>query len=79
MRPILKLTILLWLSLLTWPLRAADVLPLAGEWRARLDPQDAGVAARWYATALPGRKWPRRPGILAHQVDGHYLRQLLVF
>jgi hypothetical protein len=63
MRLTLKLAILLWLSLLTGPLRAADVLPLAGEWRCRLDPQDAGVAARWFATALPERV--RLPGSLA--------------
>ena len=63
MRLILKLAILLYLGLLTSPLLAAGVLPLAGEWRCRLDPQDAGMAARWYATTLPEKV--RLPGSLA--------------
>lgn len=63
MRRAVQLSILLWLSLLAAPLRAAEVLPLAGEWRCRLDPQDAGVAARWFATVLPSKV--RLPGSLA--------------
>lgn len=35
------------------PLNAADMVPLAGEWRFQLDRADAGVTQRWYAGALP--------------------------
>jgi hypothetical protein len=63
MRLIVQLSICFWFGLLAAPLRAADVLPLAGEWRCRLDPQDAGVAARWFATPLPATV--RLPGSLA--------------
>ncbi len=35
--------------------RATEPLSLAGEWRFRLDREDAGVAAAWFDTALPER------------------------
>jgi hypothetical protein len=63
MRLAAQLSIFFWFSLLAAPLRAADVLPLAGEWRCRLDLQDAGVAARWFAMTLPEKV--RLPGSLA--------------
>ena len=53
-----------------WPgqLRAAEVLPLAGEWRFRADAQDVGVAARWFATSLP--ETVRLPGSMAENGKG---------
>jgi hypothetical protein len=53
MRLAAHLGFFLWFVLSTSALQAAEVLSLAGEWRCRLDPQDAGVAARWFTTALP--------------------------
>ncbi|WP_022824168.1 exo-beta-1,4-galactosidase [Hymenobacter norwichensis] len=53
MRLAAHLGFFLWFVLSTSALQAAEVLPLAGEWRCRLDPQDAGVAARWFTTTLP--------------------------
>ena len=40
-----------------WPgCTAADrTLPLAGEWRFRLDPRDAGIEEQWHRTDLPDR------------------------
>jgi hypothetical protein len=49
-------------------LRAAEVLPLAGEWRFRADAQDAGVAAHWFATTLP--ETVRLPGSMAKNGKG---------
>ena len=63
MRLVVNFCFVFWFSLLAGPLRAADVLPLAGEWHCRLDPADAGVAARWFATPLPTSV--RLPGSLA--------------
>lgn len=63
MRLVVRLRFFFWLVLLASPLRAADVLPLAGEWRCRLDPHDAGVAARWFSAPLPDKV--RLPGSLA--------------
>lgn len=48
--------------------RAADTLPLDGEWRFRLDREDAGVTGAWHGTPLPGRI--RLPGTLAAQGIG---------
>jgi len=40
-----------------WPAGAATerIIPLAGEWRFRLDPQDTGIDDRWYSADLPDR------------------------
>ena len=41
------------LMLLSWAAaRAADLLPLAGEWRFALDPRNEGVAQAWFRTNL---------------------------
>ena len=47
----------------------ANVLSLAGPWRFRLDPDDEGVRATWYARALP--ETIRLPGSLQEQGFGH--------
>jgi len=47
----------------------AAVLSLAGPWRFRLDPDDAGVEAAWFKEALPDRL--RLPGALQAQGFGH--------
>lgn len=44
-------------------------LDLAGSWRFRLDPDDAGVQQRWFATDLPGRI--QLPGSLQAQGYGN--------
>jgi hypothetical protein len=44
---------LLALAALAVPLAAQDPIPLAGKWRFRLDPQNAGLAAQWQNTLLP--------------------------
>lgn len=43
---------LLLYSLLAAAAHAADTLPLAGEWRFQLDPDNAGLAAKWQGTTL---------------------------
>ncbi|QDA60678.1 exo-beta-1,4-galactosidase [Hymenobacter jejuensis] len=63
MRLVAKLGFFFWFGVLSGPLQAADVLPLAGEWHCRLDPEDAGITARWFATSLP--QTVRLPGSLA--------------
>ncbi|HEX9048862.1 MAG TPA: glycoside hydrolase [Verrucomicrobiae bacterium] len=56
------------MSLAAISLRAADVLPLAGQWRFALDPNDAGTNEHWYARELGGRI--QLPGILQAQGFG---------
>ncbi|OUJ72175.1 exo-beta-1,4-galactosidase [Hymenobacter crusticola] len=68
MRLLFRFSFLFWLSLLAEPLWATDVLPLAGEWRCQLDPQDAGITARWFATRLA--ETVRLPGSLAENGKG---------
>jgi len=48
--------------------QAADVLPLAGEWSFRLDPDDRGIKERWWEQPLPARV--RLPGSLQDQGFG---------
>jgi hypothetical protein len=50
------------------PARAAEGVPLAGEWRFSLDRDDAGVGGRWFARELEGRI--RLPGVLQSQGYG---------
>lgn len=50
------------------PLRAADTLPLAGEWRFALDRHDAGTNEHWFATDLPDKI--QLPGLLEAQGYG---------
>jgi beta-galactosidase len=48
--------------------RAAETLPLAGEWRFALDRADAGATEKWFAKNLPDKI--RLPGILETQGYG---------
>ncbi len=48
---------------------AAEVLPLAGEWRFALDRADAGVNEKWFAKDLPDKI--QLPGILQAQGYGN--------
>lgn len=48
--------------------RAADITPLAGQWRFALDRADAGIAEKWFAQDLAGRI--QLPGILQAQGFG---------
>ena len=52
----------------TGRLRAADSLPLAGEWRFALDRQDAGVTEQWFARDLADKI--QLPGLLEAQGYG---------
>jgi hypothetical protein len=63
-------TLLLSGTLLAWlfSARAAETVSLAGEWRFRLDREDAGVASSWFNTALTERI--RLPGSLQAQGMG---------
>jgi beta-galactosidase len=49
-------------------LQAAEILPLAGEWKLRLDPKDEGVARKWYDETLTDPV--RIPGSLAESGYG---------
>ncbi|MDF7814962.1 sugar-binding domain-containing protein [Hymenobacter sp. YC55] len=68
LRLLTRLFLLLLLCGFQLPAVGAEVLPLAGEWRFRTDPQDAGVTARWFATALP--ETVRLPGSMAENGKG---------
>ncbi|HTY86380.1 MAG TPA: discoidin domain-containing protein [Candidatus Acidoferrum sp.] len=50
------------------PARAADTLPLAGEWRFALDRNDAGTNEHWFAKELPDKI--QLPGVLETQGYG---------
>ena len=50
------------------PLRAAEILPLAGEWRFALDRTNAGINENWFAKDLPDKI--QLPGILQAQGYG---------
>ncbi len=50
------------------PISAAEILPLAGEWRFALDRADAGTNEDWFAKNLPDKI--RLPGILQAQGFG---------
>jgi len=50
------------------PLRAAESLPLAGEWRFALDRNDAGTTEKWFTKDLPDKI--QLPGILQAQGYG---------
>ncbi len=65
-RMLLLLTTLCWLA--TTPARAADPIPLAGEWRFALDRADAGLREQWFSRALPDRI--KLPGVLQSQGYG---------
>jgi hypothetical protein len=47
---------------------AADMLPLAGEWRFALDARNEGVAQEWFKTTLTDTV--RLPGTLAQNQKG---------
>lgn len=47
----------------------AEVVDLSGTWRFAADPNDIGVAQRWFARNLPDRI--HLPGALQHQGYGH--------
>ena len=61
-------TILVWWVLAAAGVAGAGTIPLAGEWRFRLDPDDRGLAEGWAGQALPGTI--RLPGTLAGQGVG---------
>ena len=42
----------------------AETLPLAGEWRFAMDPQDAGLTAHWQDKPLPGETRIHLPGTM---------------
>jgi beta-galactosidase len=54
--------------ILATQLRAAETIPLAGEWRFALDRADAGVNEKWFAHDLPDKI--QLPGILQAQSYG---------
>ncbi len=58
----------LWSTYLLPSLHAAEVLPLAGEWRFALDRGDAGVSEKWFTKNLPDKI--QLPGILQAQGYG---------
>ncbi|MES1180899.1 MAG: sugar-binding domain-containing protein, partial [Verrucomicrobiota bacterium] len=62
------LTVLVSLCTGANPLRAAETLPLAGEWRFALDRTDAGTNGQWFAKDLPDKI--QLPGILQAQGYG---------
>jgi len=55
-------------GLLALPVRADDVVPLAGTWRFQLDRADAGQSERWFARALT--EHIELPGALQNQGFG---------
>ena len=50
------------------PIHAAEILPLAGEWRFALDRSDVGTNEQWFAKNLPDKI--KLPGILQAQGYG---------
>jgi beta-galactosidase len=68
MKRIILLTIFIASCLATTLLRAAEILPLAGEWRFALDRNDVGTNEQWFATDLPDKI--QLPGILQAQGYG---------
>src|SRR5690242_16583101 len=52
--------------------RADSILSLAGEWRFALDPDDTGVARRWWDSRLPRKV--QLPGTLPGQGIGEEIR-----
>src|ERR1039458_8439867 len=52
----------------TVQLRAAETIPLAGEWRFALDRNDVGTNEQWFAKNLPDKI--KLPGILQAQGYG---------
>ncbi len=62
------LTVLVSLCTVANSLRAAESLPLAGEWRFALDRTDAGTNEQWFAKDLPDKI--QLPGILQAQGYG---------
>jgi hypothetical protein len=68
MKRIFLLPIFIVVCLATAPLRAAEPIPLAGEWRFALDRNDAGTNEQWFAKDLPDKI--QLPGILQAQGYG---------
>jgi beta-galactosidase len=64
----LVLTALSLSGLAPGPARAADTLPLAGEWRFALDRNDIGTNAQWFNKELPEKI--QLPGVLETQGYG---------
>lgn len=60
--------LVLLVSSLAVALQAAETLPLAGEWKLRLDPKDEGVARNWFNETLTDPV--RIPGSLAESGYG---------
>ena len=50
------------------PIHAAEILPLAGDWRFALDRSDVGTNEQWFAKNLPDKI--KLPGILQAQGYG---------
>jgi hypothetical protein len=50
------------------PAAGADTLSLAGMWKFRMDPEDKGVAEKWFLSALP--ETVRLPGSMAENGKG---------
>lgn len=68
MNRILQLFAALLLCATAGPLRAAEILPLAGEWRFAVDRTDTGLKDHWFVKKLPDKI--RLPGILEAQGYG---------
>jgi hypothetical protein len=68
MKRIIFLPILVMACLSTTLLRAAETIPLAGEWRFALDRNDVGTNEQWFAKNLPDKI--KLPGILQAQGYG---------
>jgi hypothetical protein len=68
MKRIIFLPIFIAACLATTALRAAETIPLAGEWRFALDHNDVGTNENWFAKDLPDKI--QLPGILQAQGYG---------
>jgi len=51
--------------------RANLILPLDGNWRFKLDPEDTGVAENWFAPALDDSSWDEIPVGSAWEASGY--------
>src|SRR5690242_3027553 len=68
MNRIFPLALAVLFCLTTKPLRAAETISLAGQWRFALDRQDAGIKGDWFSRNLPDTI--QLPGILESQGYG---------
>lgn len=51
--------------------RGVDTLNLAGNWQFRMDPEDKGMTARWFAEGVAWKETVRLPGSMAENGKGN--------